>query len=1058
MQPPMLYHRLNPHVTISLALALALLVRVSGQTATSATTNQDKDQTVVLSPFEVRTDKDTSYGALNSNSITRFNMELDKTPIVADIFTQQFISDTGVTTLEDLFNGYANGAGMVLATPESDSTANAKMGDRFSVSQFAQRGLSGGSPRRDGFVVPSTQINATDLFDTERVEILHGSQGLIYGAAGAGGTINTVMKQADPKHNKTSIAYSVDNLGSKRGNFDINEGFGWGGLRFDALKQGNNYFGLYTGDNTDGYYGQAAFLLPFHSILRVTGEDTHNSRINTNNTTVALGSASIDPRNGKNLMYLMLTNQLGANDPTGQPFQGSTNDPATGQLYRLGALDNGYLTSRNVKSFAGWTDEETQDNALEQATLDTTWTPWLSTSFGMLWSKSQEMRATNLGSLTAPKRFNAANPFDDWAVSSTMANSENPRRLKEYRASALFTNDFFGGKAHSQTSIGFDRVYDDSGGGIGYQYYLADSTGNVPLDTTKTNLGRTQLPTLWWAVPNGPIEYPWFKVGAKSVNYDGRFGGSAGTYIRMPTNPRGPTWVTPNNPLGLASLYVASLSPTQSTNGISGGNSGGFAQQRRDQGYYAVNYTSWWHDAVNTFIGYRDSDTFTRNPNTQVTGTRAWNEKRTGPFPSYNAGADFAIPRITWLRGYGAYSRTFNTTVGSSDPYGNDPKNPTGYTYEAGLKFKSADNRISGSVSAFHGYSKNDNYNAGGGFLNIVNANGLNGRNPGNDNTPNQWAQYDKTSQGVEAIVTAQPVNSWRIRLSVNAQDSKVLTDSAYAMFYNDQFYTDSGGNVTYSNGQPFLVPTDATTLAKVAKQTSAIDPTTYNVPLTQLTVAMMNDYAHQLAAQGAYAAFTDPNNEPLNGSIGGPQGGGGVNAVLKNALQQFHNGGTTGATALTGRTGLPISAMQYAWADPANYGGLYYAQHKGNKAVGSPAIKMNFTNTYDFTRGFLKGFSVGGSVALAWFNQSFYYSTPDRVNHLFAAPLNNPQVNSWAMYTIKARRFTFKTQLNVSNLFNRYTVAINPNNGLGFSSTTNLNATFYSAPRSFLWTNTVSF
>ena len=40
-------------------------------------------ETMVMSPFEVRTDKDTSYGALNSNSISLFNMELLKTPVAA---------------------------------------------------------------------------------------------------------------------------------------------------------------------------------------------------------------------------------------------------------------------------------------------------------------------------------------------------------------------------------------------------------------------------------------------------------------------------------------------------------------------------------------------------------------------------------------------------------------------------------------------------------------------------------------------------------------------------------------------------------------------------------------------------------------------------------------------------------------------------------------------------------------------------------------------------------------------------------------------------------------
>src|SRR5947209_6130572 len=51
-----------------------------------------KEDLIELTPFEVRTDKDTSYGALNSNSVTRFNTELDKVPISADIFTEEFMN------------------------------------------------------------------------------------------------------------------------------------------------------------------------------------------------------------------------------------------------------------------------------------------------------------------------------------------------------------------------------------------------------------------------------------------------------------------------------------------------------------------------------------------------------------------------------------------------------------------------------------------------------------------------------------------------------------------------------------------------------------------------------------------------------------------------------------------------------------------------------------------------------------------------------------------------------------------------------------------------------
>jgi outer membrane receptor protein involved in Fe transport len=149
----------------------------TAQTAPAAaptSTQPPADRAVVLNPFEVRTDKDTSYGALNSNSISAFNMELLKAPVAADIFTEQFMQDVATTNVEDLLNNYGAGVGQVLATPDSDSNNN-QPGDRFSVAQVGSRGLTAGVTRRDGFIASSTRTSVNDTFDTERVEVIKGA-------------------------------------------------------------------------------------------------------------------------------------------------------------------------------------------------------------------------------------------------------------------------------------------------------------------------------------------------------------------------------------------------------------------------------------------------------------------------------------------------------------------------------------------------------------------------------------------------------------------------------------------------------------------------------------------------------------------------------------------------------------------------------------------------------------------------------------------------------------------------------------------------------------------
>src|SRR4051812_20869297 len=217
------------------------------------------EETIRLNPFEVKTDKDTSYGALNSNSIAAFNMELLKAPVAADIFTEQFINDVGTTTVEDLLNGYGAGVGQVLATPESDSNNN-QPGDRFSVAQVGSRGLTAGATRRDGFSASSTRTSITDMFDTERVEVIKGANALLFGASGAGGFANTGSKQArfgnSQRPNTTaSVTSRIDQYGSKRWELDGNYGLKNIAFRFVALDEDQNYRRLYIGAKTHAYYG-----------------------------------------------------------------------------------------------------------------------------------------------------------------------------------------------------------------------------------------------------------------------------------------------------------------------------------------------------------------------------------------------------------------------------------------------------------------------------------------------------------------------------------------------------------------------------------------------------------------------------------------------------------------------------------------------------------------------------------------------------------------------------------------------------------------------------------
>src|SRR4051812_16366896 len=78
---------------------------VVAQTATPPANSAE--EAIRLNVFEVREDSDTSYGALQSNSLTAFRLDLAKTPATAQIFTQTFMDDIAATSIEEVLTGYA---------------------------------------------------------------------------------------------------------------------------------------------------------------------------------------------------------------------------------------------------------------------------------------------------------------------------------------------------------------------------------------------------------------------------------------------------------------------------------------------------------------------------------------------------------------------------------------------------------------------------------------------------------------------------------------------------------------------------------------------------------------------------------------------------------------------------------------------------------------------------------------------------------------------------------------------------------------------------------------
>ena len=249
-------------------------------------------------------------------------------------------------SVEDLVQAYSAGAGLTGSDPASGA-ATSQRGDRNGSTGITLRGLSNTMQERDGLipVTNNTGTGFSSTFDVERVEVINGPQGLLYGTGGGGGVINLVSKQARFGAPTTLVAqFQVDQYGDRLGQIDYGAGTDRIAVRGSIINQTVGGRRQDIGGPVDGYFVQIA-VRPFKTTtIRLNLEQTTYDRINSTNLTLAALSTSNDARNGDSLHYLLATNQI----------QAAANKGASG----AGVIDNGFINWGNIDSYGGWWSSE----------------------------------------------------------------------------------------------------------------------------------------------------------------------------------------------------------------------------------------------------------------------------------------------------------------------------------------------------------------------------------------------------------------------------------------------------------------------------------------------------------------------------------------------------------------------------------------------------------------------------------------------------------------------------------------------------------------------------
>ena len=130
-----------------------------------------------------------------------------------------------------------------------------------------------------------------------------------------------------------------------------------------------------------------------------------------------------------------------------------------------------------------------------------------------------------------------------------------------------------------------------------------------------------------------------------------------------------------------------------------------------------------------------------------------------------------------------------------------------------------------------------------------------------------------------------------------------------------------------------------------------------------------------------------------------------------------------------------------------------------GDATTGYPTISANLTSVYTLASGWAKGFRFGGTVLAGWKRNFYYYYTAPAGPGVPRSLLMQPtlfRVDPIFGYSVKFRHITWDTQLNITNVFNRYKVVLLPSPTAGWGGVNN--AVFDQQPRQYQWTNTISF
>ena len=792
-----------------LLLTLTVAFRPSAHSAqpasaVPATPSAPRQETVVLSPFEVVGDADDTYQATNTTALTGTSMPLDKTPLDARVLTNTMINELGGGDVFKLLADFG-GLGAMLFTPGSEDQRGLQPGDPAQPTGFTSRGFGISEPRRDGFLRSATAL--FNAFDVESAEVIAGSNNLLYGSGDAGGVIVINTKRARVGQNAYKYTLGWDSEGSWSHKVDLNAGTRKFALRVNGLLSDERYYRPVLDLHQEGLQ-LAATLRPFRWIS-VFADYRHYIR----GGIVGYGNATIRAPTS-----LRLTNGLLMDNQEMRYITGYGGAELTNHVVTLASQDSPFGASRRHH----WINEA------KAVTVDLT--PRRDLAFQFRYGHDNRVNfAQNPSAFTVYHPDAPGNLLVDangvprhvWAFNSSLNPQKTHTGARGYKLTAAGRRDL-GRWGDHRLSAFFSDQESWTISADNYRFYELDASGNVIQNLASirgTEAGRNPMPAAWWPAFSrsmlGGIKWPSYSL----LHPNGR------SYRLQPQRYARAVPATAGNPLGLSG-------PIDAATGQPSGTYFNDDVTERSRGFSLS--SSFWQGRIETMAGFRFETADTLRVTTNV---------QRGPidYNSRTLGAVVDTP-VKGLRVYGSYATNAKINFTSeTDLYNNPLPLGSGETREAGFKLSLWDHRVSGNLTYYRTTGKNF-VGSLGTLRDLIDPDGINGRNGGSS------FLYDKVSDGLSAGISMRPLKPWQISLSFTQANGAERSDVSAPVFYNDEFNTTTVGDQNVvaiknaANGalSPLLVPAD---------------PKSPGSALIPLSLAMMKDRA------SPYFATLDPDS-----------------------------------------------------------------------------------------------------------------------------------------------------------------------------------------------------